>query len=432
MVHVPRLALALGLLACAGVLRAQFEFDLSYGALGYRQTTLADLGRGVVGPATDVRVTPGFRATALYRPRRAWGIGVRGGFLSLRSDVGPEAGELPFAGVGTEYVALTPTIVYRPAPWVSLDAHVGRTFALSSGPSDFDFDEAGTLEAFPVEAEGHAVAGAGVTLAAGVAALRLGYVHGFRHETPGLVARADRPEMRWGGFEATLGLRFGTAHRRYGRPRTVDSLLTAAFSPWERRLPRWRVSLEADAQFVGQAFGELLPGDDVLTSRLGLAAAFRQNERWLLRGALGWRRARVVRFDWLEGAPDDEQEFASTITREIVVQAGAERRVWRDFAVGLDVGPAVRVVTRVRPTDDTRAAGAPQQLGAPVPRAAVTLLADPYLRYYAGERLTFDATASLTVTNPYGREPDRRLEAPQTRQQVWGGLGVGISYALVR
>lgn len=424
---------ALGcVLTCTESIRAQIEFNPALGWEWSREIAPGGIRGDGERFAGATRNGPQQRLDVLYRPRTSFGFGVRLTARELTTAIDPAEGTFDFDGVRAQYIGIAPAVSYRPALWLSFDAAAGRTFATSPTPTGFDdimaFD---LIDPTEVEAPDYTFAEAGVTLAAGVATLRLGYFRSFAAERAGLAAsRITRAEGFHEGFSATLGLRVGTAHRRYGRPVSADSLLVRSFGSVERKHPRWRGMIEANF-FAGRPLADPFPvRDDVVGGRVRLAASYRASDTWRLRALAGWRRSAVA---GTEIIGVDRRHYGTTRTHEIELGGGAERVLWREFAVGLDLTLATPVERSWRASsrrDEGEELPARADQAAPV--ATTLLLGSPYLRYYVGERLTFDARGELTLSNPYGGGLDRRLDPPAERSARFATWGAGFSYALVR
>ena len=430
------LALWAGCSCLVADVAAQIEIGLGAGATRLARTTL-ELP-GAVGDDYRGASFSQFQAEAsvLFRPRAQWGVGLLSTIGTFRGDViGFEARDAV-----SQMLGVGPLIVYRPFPWLSLEASAGRTFnfevdATSVSRSDFD----PTLPRPNPREVSHNHLRTSAVVHAGIAYLRLGYYRSSAERRGGAPLRdaagapVGVPRAYWSGFDVGAGVRFGTAARRYGRPLGLDSLMVRLGGPLERRYPRWRLVVEGDLQHIGQALPRLdeLP-ESVDLHSLGLAAGFRQNDSWTWRASLGLRWAEV--YGWQRPRPRTlvQTTYSSTITREVVVAGGAERRLLPDLAVAVDVGPAFRVARRVELSEDAIDEPERPELSAPVPRAAVTLLANGALRYYVGPRVSLDGKASLTLTSPYGGDADERLAEPRRRRQRWGAIGIGASYAIVR
>ena len=422
---------AVGVLT-AGPSTAQVEFNPATGFGRLREVVPS----GLDGNEARYESAPQTAGTtvfeALYRPNARSGVGLRARYTFAETELAPVNAPVDFSTVLTNYVALSPVYHYRPRRWLSLDVALGYAFAFAPRAAGFDRFEPGIIVEPPaVEAADFGLAEVGVSATAGVATLRIGYLRSLQAERPGLAAdQIARPSGYFRGVTATLGLRVGTAHRTYGRPPSVDSLLASVFAPLERRFPGWRVGFEANF-FVGGPIGpEPAVQDGLAGGRARIAAAKRLNARWQLRAVAGWRRAAYSGSEVVDG---DRRYYGTSRTHEVEFGGGAERVIWREFSLGADLTLSTRLDETWRSSSRREEAGPlPARADEPVPLASVVLLASPYLRYYAGERLTFDLRAELTATNPYGGQDDRRLAEPAPRSQRFGGAGAGFSYALLR
>lgn len=413
---------------------AQIELDLGAGATRLARKTL-ELP-GAVGDdyrgASFSQVQA--EASVLFRPRAQWGVGLLSTIGTFRGDV------IGFEGRDalSQMLGVGPLIAYRPFPWLSLEASAGRTFnfevdATSVRSSDFD----PALPRPNLREVSHNHLRTSATVYTGIGNLRVGYYRSSAERRGGAPLRdaagapVGVPRAYWSGFDVGAGLRFGTAARRYGRPLGLDSLMVRLAGPLERRYPRWRLAVEGDLQHIGQALPRLDEfRESVNLQSIALVAGFRQNEDWNLRASLGLRRAEV--YGWIQQRTFVQTTYSGTITREVVVAGGAERKLLGDLAVAVDVGPAFRVARRVELSEDAIDEPERTELRAPVPRAAVTLPANGALRYYVGPRVSLDGRASLTLTTPYGGDADERLAEPRRRRQRWGAIGIGAGYAIVR
>jgi len=375
-------------------------------------------------------------ALALYRVNAKWGLGLsaRAGGRNLgAATIGDVTNDV--IGAYVNFLEVGPVIEFRPLNWLSFDAGGGRGFTHGPRESRDGSIEFSSIVFHEVSSSNYSFVRVGASVHAGIGYLRIGYDQSLAHDVPSIrpmdtQPTAQLPEMRWRNLSVGLGLRFGTASKYYGRPASVDSMLTKAFQPIERRARNWSISIDPSyAVLLPLREDDVAVVDDLVSVRLAASGAYRLSEKWRVRSSAGWQQ---FAYGGSEEAQNENLTHATTRVQNLELSVGTELSLSRRFAVGVDVGGVMAIDKRVVAPQPNDSAEPLPRFSAAAPTSGAMLLAMPYLRYYVGERLGFDLRGSATLTNPYNKDLDNRLPEPQSRSGLFGGGGLGITYALLR